>query len=191
MLANSVQQHPEVWVTETGYDINQGSYQKAKPIGKKTVLANQGERLLRTSLFYIRNGIKKVFFYQLFDDHANGTTQYATSGLAESIKRRPAADYILQTTRLMGDYVYKKTINKDPLVDDYQSGKKTIYVLLVPDETGRTGNYILDLGKAAKALIYNLKTGSDIMDKKQVTLENSKLKIKVTETPVFVEALNL
>jgi hypothetical protein len=187
-LANSLPRHPEVWVTEAGYDINQGSYQKAESIGNKTVLANQADWILRTSLLYIRYGVKRLFFYQLFDDHAGGAGQFATSGLAEGIKRRPAADYILQTNRLIGNYTYTKTINKDPLVDQYQSGNKTVYVLMVPDETGRTGNYILDLGKATKANIYNLKTGADVMDKSIVNTVNGKLKVTVTETPVFVEA---
>ncbi|MEP6612553.1 MAG: hypothetical protein ABJA76_11730, partial [Mucilaginibacter sp.] len=68
-LANTLPGHPEVWVTETGYDINQESYQKAESIGLKTVLANQADWILRTSLLYIRHGVKRVFFYQLFDDH--------------------------------------------------------------------------------------------------------------------------
>jgi hypothetical protein len=188
-LANSLPQHPEVWLTETGYDINQESYQKAEPIGKKTVLENQANWILRSSLLYIRYGIKRLFFYQLFDDHANGTTQYATSGLAEGIKRRPAADYILQTGKLMGDYNYIKTINADPLVDLYQLGNKAIYVLMIPDETGRTGNYTLDLGKAGNATIYNLRIGADVMDKTLVNTVKGKLEINVTETPVFVEVV--
>jgi hypothetical protein len=187
-IANDLPQHPEVWLTETGYDINQGSYQKAEAVGKKTVLEDQADWILRSSLLYIRYGIKRVFFYQLFDDHANGSTQYATSGLAEGIKRRPSADYILQTGKLIGDYNYIKTISKDPLVDQYQLGDKTMFVLTIPDETGRTGSYTLDLGKAAKANIYNLKIGADVMDKQQVNTVNGKLKVNVTETPVFVES---
>ncbi len=188
-LANSLPQHPEVWLTETGYDINQESYQKAESIGAKTVLANQADWILRTSLLYIRYGVKRVFFYQLFDDHAGGTTQYATSGLAEGIKRRPAADYILQVTKLMGDYNYIKTISKDPLVDQYQLGNKTMFILTIPDETNRTASYTLNLGSAKKANIYNLKMGADLMDTKQVNTINGKVTIKVTETPVFVEGI--
>ena len=188
-LANSLPQHPEVWLTETGYDINPGSYQKAESIGNKTVLANQADWILRTSLLYIRFGVKRLFFYQLFDDHANGSSQFATSGLAEGIKRRPATDYILQTGKLMGDYTYVKTISKDPLVDQYQSGNKTMYVLTIPDETGRTGSYILDLGGAPHANIYNLKIGADTMVKRQVSTIDGKLKIEVKETPVFVEGV--
>jgi len=188
LLANSLPNHPEVWVTETGYDINQQSYQKAESIGEKTALANQADWILRTSLLYIRYGVKRLFFYQLFDDHADGTGQYATSGLAEGIKRRPAADYILQTRKLMGDYNYVKTISKDPLVDQYQSGNKTIYVLMIPDETGRTASYTLDLG-TARANIYNLKIGADLMTKTMVSTVNGKIKIEVKETPVFIEGV--
>ncbi|MEO6630176.1 MAG: hypothetical protein ABIN13_00600, partial [Mucilaginibacter sp.] len=188
-LANTLPGHPEVWVTETGYDINQESYQKAESIGLKTVLANQADWILRTSLLYIRHGVKRVFFYQLFDDHAGGTSQYATSGLAESIKRRPAADYILQTTRLMGDYNYIKTINNDPLVDQYKLGNKTMYVLTIPDETNRKASYTLDLGTAKKAAIHSLKIGADVMDSKQVNTTNGKVTLEVSETPVFVEGI--
>ena len=188
-LANTLPQHPEVWLTETGYDINPGSYQKAEAIGAKTVLEAQADWILRTSLLYIRYGIKRVFFYQLFDDHAEGSTQYATSGLAEGIKRRPAADYILQASKLMGNYNYVKTINKDPLVDQYRLGDKTMYVLMVPDETGRTAKYTLDLGKATKANIYNLKVGADTMDSKKVSTSNGQLSIDVKETPVFVDGV--
>ena len=188
-LANSLQQHPEVWLTETGYDINQGSYQKAESIGGKTVLESQAEWLLRSSLLYARFGVKRLFFYQLFDDHAGGAGQYATSGLAEGIKRRPAADYILQATRLMGDYTYTKTISKDPLVDVYQLGDKIMYVLVIPDETGRKGSFVLDLGTAAKANMNRLKIGADTMTKSVVNTTNGKLRIEVTETPVFVEGV--
>lgn len=187
-VANSLKQHPEVWLTEAGYDVNQESYQKAESIGAKSALQQQADWIIRTSLFYIRYGIKRVFYYQLFDDHAGGTTQYATSGLNEGLKRRPAADYILQTSRLMGNYTYLKTIHLDPLVDVYQLGKKTMYVLTIPDETGRSADYSLDLGGAARANVYHLKTGADAMDKTMVNTTGGKLKIHVTETPVFVEA---
>jgi hypothetical protein len=186
-VANSLKQHPEVWVTENGYDINQSSYQRAEGIGKKTVLEDQADWILRSSLLYMRFGVKRLFFYQLFDDHAGGTTQYATSGLAEGLKRRPASDCILQTTKLMGDYNYVKTISLDPLVDVYKLGDKTMYILTIPDETGRTAKYTIDLGKAAKANIYHLKIGADTMDKTSVNTVNGKLAVDVSETPVFVE----
>jgi hypothetical protein len=188
-LANGLKNKPEVWVTETGYDINQQSYQHASPIGNKPALITQADWILRSSLMYARHGIKRLFFYQLFDATPNNPEQYSTSGLAEGVKLRPAGDYILQTNKLMGNYAYKGTINADPLVDRYQTTQNTMYVLTVPDQKGRTATYTLDLGKAAAAIIYTLKPGADAMTSKKVNTINGKLKIQVTETPVFVQAV--
>jgi hypothetical protein len=188
-LANGLKNKPEVWVTETGYDINQQSYQHAPPIGNKPALITQADWILRSSLMYARHGIKRLFFYQLFDATPNNPQQYSTSGLAEGIKLRPAGDYILQTNKLMGNYAYKGTINADPLVDRYQTAHNTMYVLTVPDQKGRTANYTLDLGKAATATIYTLKPGAATTTSKKVNTINGKLKIQVTETPVFVRSM--
>jgi len=189
--ANTLPQKPEVWVTETGYDINQGSYQKAIAIGDKSVLSTQADWILRTSLLYIRHGIKKTFYYQLLDDTPDVDVQYATSGLATDAKPRPATDYILQTNALMGNYAYQSTINADPIVDKYVSGGKVMYVLMIPDQKGRTANYTLNLGLlAAKANIYTLKAGANAAVKTQVSTTLGKVTVKVSETPVFVEAAN-
>jgi hypothetical protein len=186
-LANGLKNKPGVWVTETGYDINPKSYQHAPPIGNKPALITQADWILRSSLMYARHGIKRLFFYQLFDAAPNNPEQYMTSGLAESPKRRPAAYYILQVNKLMGNYAYKGTINADPLVDKYQLGKNVIYVLTVPDHKGRTAFYTLDLGTATTATIFTLKIGSEAMESKQVPTINGKLKVAAGETPVFVQ----
>ncbi|MET3979806.1 hypothetical protein ABIB62_002852 [Mucilaginibacter sp. UYP25] len=178
-----------VWVTETGYDINRESYQQAPAVGNKPALITQADWTLRSSLLYARHGVQRLFFYQLFDATPNNPEQYATSGLAVSPKRRPAADYILQTNKLMGNYIYKGTINADPLVDKYQSGANTIYVLTIPDQAGRKTEYSLDLKGAEKGVIYTLKVGADAMESKQANTVNGKLKVKVSETPVFVQAV--
>ncbi|HEY9196218.1 MAG TPA: hypothetical protein VIM77_08125, partial [Mucilaginibacter sp.] len=49
-LADWFKKPLEVWVTESGYDINQGSYQKAPPIGVKSPMDTQADWILRTSL---------------------------------------------------------------------------------------------------------------------------------------------
>lgn len=185
-LSHSLSKAPEVWVTESGYDINQYSYQKAVHIGKKSPMDTQADWILRTSLLYIRHGIKRVFYYQFGDDKPNSSVQYATSGLSEDGKRRPAADFILQANTLMGEYTYKSTINADPLVDKYVNGKKAMYVLTIPDSVGRTGTYTLNLG-TLKANIYNLKAGLVSAVKTQVATTAGKVTVNVTETPVFVE----
>lgn len=185
--ANTLPQHPPVWVTESGYDINQGSYQKAIAIGNKSVLNTQADWILRTALLYMRHGIKRAFYYQLLDDTPNSNVQYATSGLATDGKPRPAANFILQANNLLSNYTYSKTINADPLVDKYISGTKSMYILTIPDQKNRTGTYTLSLGSAAKANIYTLLTGANTAVKTQVNTAAGKLVVKVSETPVFVE----
>lgn len=182
----------KVWSTETGYDLSEKSIQRAIPIGNKTAEITQADWLLRLGLLYARLGIDRVFYYQLYDNNDPGTDNgvpFGFSGLVEkSNKRRAAADYIHQVTKLMGDYAYFNTINKDPLVDIYQLGKKRMYVLVVPDEVDRKQTYQLDLQNAKKATIYTLKPGANQMEAKEVSTKGGLLEIEVTETPVFVQA---
>jgi hypothetical protein len=87
----------------------------------------------------------------------------------------------------MGEYRYSRTINDDPVVDVYQMGKKTMYILVVPDEKDRKEAYELNMNGAKTAIIYYLKPGSDKMEVRQKKTQNGKLKILVSETPVFVQ----
>jgi len=179
-----------VWVTESGYDINQGSTQKTIAIGSKSVLLTQADWNLRTALLYMRHGIQNLYYYLLFDATANSATQYATSGMNNVGSRRPTADYILQTNKLIGNYTYSKTISADPLVDVYVSGTKTMYVLTVPDQKGRSALYSLDLGTATSANVYKPTAGADAMTKTTGITVSGKLNVTVTETPLFIEVAN-
>ncbi|WP_461132315.1 carbohydrate-binding protein [Spirosoma lituiforme] len=176
-----------VWITEAGYDVNQGSPLRAIPIGNKSALETQGDWVLRTALFYARMGIEKVFFYQLYDDNSGGG-MFGTSGLAngDNMTRRPAADFLFQTKKLFKDYSYKETLNRDPFVDRYERSGNSMYMLVVPDEVGRTVSYTLDLGNATQARIYRPKVGSDDMTLELVTTNQGKISLTVTETPLFV-----
>jgi len=186
------QYHLPVWVTESGYDINQGSPQKALHIGAKPALVTQADWIIRTSLLYARHGISKVFYYELFDDNSTNSTQYETCGLAdkEPLQRRPVANYIYQVKQLLGRYSYKGTINNFPLVDVYRDGNKTIYVLTVPDEQGKTGVCTLNLGNATKGIVYHLNPDGINMMQSIVSSTDHNVKIKVSETPVFVEKVD-
>lgn len=180
-----------VWSTETGYDLGERSSQRAIAIGKKSKEITQADWLLRLGLLYARQGLDRVFFYQLYDNNDPGTDDGGTfgfSGLVDRSRRRPAADYIHQVTKLMGDYYYLNTINNDPVVDVYQLGKKRMFVLLVPDEVDRKEKYTLDLQNAKKALIYTITPGQDAMSVKEVDTPNGVLELEVSETPIFVQA---
>lgn len=176
-----------VWVTECGYDVNQGSPFKAIPIGNKSVLETQADWILRTSLLYARSGIQRVFFYQLYDDNPANPLQFSSSGLINSNRtRKPAADYLYQTSKLFGRYIYKETLHNDPIVDRYSLNGQSLYMLVVPDEKGRTATYTLNLGGADSAYLYSPKMGNDAMELKKVKTSGGSITITVTETPLFV-----
>lgn len=175
-----------VWITELGYDLNQGSPLKAIPIGNKSELITQADWALRSTLMYNRLGIEKSFFYQVYDDNFANPIQFGSSGLInEDLSRKPAADYIYQTNKLMGDYVYMETISQDPIVDRYELNGKSAYVLAVPDEKGRTANYTLNLSNVVKANIYTPSIGIDSMKMTPISGIGGKFSLTVTETPMF------
>lgn len=178
-----------VWVSETGYDVNQGSPIKAIPIGSKSALDTQADWILRTALLYARKGIEKVYFYQTYDFDINNPTQFGSSGLLNTNQtRKPAADFLYQTHQLFGEYTYKQTLQNDPIVDRYEWNGKSAYVLVVPDEVGRTAVDTLDLGTASWAKIYTPMAGSNVMSEQTVNTVNGKLIVTATETPIFVVA---
>ncbi|OYW82178.1 MAG: carbohydrate-binding protein, partial [Sphingobacteriia bacterium 32-37-4] len=180
-----------VWVTETGFDINPNSPNKAIAIGNKSILQTQADWILRTALLYSRNGIVKQFFYQLEDDSPNSDQLYATSGLfGNQLSARPAADFIKQTKELFGSYYFNKTINADPIVDEYLlNDTSAMYVVYIPDEKGRTGLYTLDLGSADSAYLYTPAAGMATMELSKLKTTNGKVIVTATETPLFIKGV--
>jgi hypothetical protein len=179
-----------IWVTETGFDIGSSTPQRAIAIGSKTAQITQADWNLRTSLLYARKGISRCIFYMLDDVDVNSSIQYSSSGFVNAnFSKRPSADYMLQTKNLLGNYFYNSTLSTDPIVDLYKLDSKEMYVLTIPDQKGRTATYELDLGDAKQAIIHTLQPGKDVMIDKTVSTTNGKLKVDVTETPVFVEKI--
>jgi endoglucanase len=175
-----------VWITEAGFDQNQGSPLKAIAIGSRTVEQTQADWILRTSLAYARWGIERVFLYWLYDSDPSNPIQFSSMGLINS-DRTPklAAQYLSQANKLIGTYSYQQTLNADPVVDRYELNGQSAYVLVVPDEKGRTATYTLNLGSAPYADVYRLTNGS-AMSVQRVTLQGGQLTLQVTETPLFV-----
>ncbi|TSJ40739.1 hypothetical protein FO440_13420 [Mucilaginibacter corticis] len=180
-----------VWITESGYDINPKSPQRAIKIGNKPVLITQADWMIRSAFLYTRHQLKKSFFYMVDDVNVNDPIQYSSSGFIDrDNKKRPVADYFLQVKKLLGAYSYKQTISSDPVVDIYTKGNKDIYILYVPDEKGREAFYNLNPGKSSAIRINYLVPGANQMRSETIHVTKPAFKIKVTETPIFVEILN-
>lgn len=176
-----------VWVTEAGFDANQGSIQRAPAIGSKTPALVEADWILRSSLLYARNGVQRVFYYEAYDDNAANPTQYASSGLInDDHTRRPAVDYLLQVAKQFGSYTFSKSISSSPVVDKYMSDAKPAYVVYLPTQTGKTSNYSLDLTGADSAYVYKPVAGASAMSRTKVKLTGGKLSFSISETPTFV-----
>lgn len=176
-----------VWITEAGYDVNPGSPFRAIGIGTKSVGETQADWVLRTALLYSRVGIERLFFYQLYDDDPAVPIQFYSMGLINGDKtRKPAADYLYQANKLLGDYRYKETLHRDPIVDRYELNGQSAYVLVVPDEKGRTATYNLPVPKGDTVRVCSPAIGRDAMTQTLRVSTTGTVTVNVSETPVFV-----
>lgn len=184
-----------VWITEAGYDTNPGSPFRAIAIGNKSVEQTQADWILRTALLYLRVGIDRVFFYQLYDENPADPTQFSSMGLINKDKsRKPAADYLYQATRLLGKFTYRETLRRagpaQPLVDRYvldlpTGFTQTAYVLMIADERGRRASYTLTVPKGDTVQLYTPAAGQETMTKRSLVSLNGNVTVPVGETPVF------
>ncbi|MES2703270.1 MAG: T9SS type A sorting domain-containing protein [Bacteroidota bacterium] len=177
-----------VWVTETGYDINPGSVVKAVAVGSRNVLATQADWVLRNSLLYARMGVERCFFYMMDDVDTNSTIKFSSCGLVNAnYSRKPAADFLLQTKKLMGEYEYKETISTNPLVDRYELDGRSAYAIVKPTENGSTMSYSLPLSTTSgTAKLYKPTIGQDSMNVSNVTIAGGSVALTVSETPMFL-----
>ncbi|MBO0935559.1 hypothetical protein J2I47_03260 [Fibrella sp. HMF5335] len=176
-----------VWITEAGYDTNPGSPFHAIAIGPKSVLDTQADWTLRTALLYLRMGIDRVFFYQLYDENPADGTQFSSMGLINGNKtRKPAADYLHQARQLIGSYAYQQTIATDPLVDRYEQAGKQAFVLTIPDERGRTATYHLSIPKGDTVRVCVPRAGRESMPCSLQISRLGSIPVFVSETPTFV-----
>lgn len=193
-LARQYAQGMPVWITETGYDINQGSPFRAIPIGNKSVLETQADWILRTSLLYSRVGVDRVFFFQAYDGNILDPTQFSSMGLLiddATKSRKPAADYLYQAKNLLGDYRYKETVKPtngptDLLVDRYELDGQSAYVLVIPDERGRTDTYSLAVNPGDSVVVCVPTAGQNEMTRTVKVSQTGMVTVNVSETPIFV-----
>src|SRR5690606_25405856 len=110
-LSNEQANGIPVWNTESGYDINQSSPQKAIPIKDKPALVTQADWSLPTSLVSALNCVSRLFFYMLLDLSMNSTTQYASSGFSDRESSaewtpKPSWNYLFQAKEILGEFYY-------------------------------------------------------------------------------------
>lgn len=183
---------PEVLIMcgENGYDWNQGSIQKAPPIGSKTALQVIGDWELRTALEMARARVDINTFYQLLDDDPTGesTIQYATCGIINNnYSNRPAIAYMVQALNILSGFRYNENISLTPRVDKWIKDDEVVYAIWSPTESDTVDDYVLTPDTHLSAKLYTMNGTSDTPTETPLEYSASSYIIEYSETPVFVK----
>ncbi|MFC7669601.1 hypothetical protein ACFQT0_21210 [Hymenobacter humi] len=186
-----------VVITETGYDVHPLStlaavreadlkaYPKRELIPAARIQHTQGVWELRTLLEVAAAGIDGITWYQAFDDNGSLPYIYQSCGLLNNDNsRRPAADFLLQTRALMGQYTFRERHSENPRVDIWEAGRARMAVLWLPVEDDRKGSYSLPV--PAAGLCYTPTVGASRMAQSKLVVKKGQAVVPLSEMPVFV-----
>jgi hypothetical protein len=179
----------EVWITETGYDVDQSSEQKAIAIGNRTVLQTQADWLIRTALKVSEKRQDRLFFYELYDNMPGVPGIFLSSGFAEQdLQKRPSLNYIEQIGKVLGKYEFEQVISINPAVHKYVNGSSVRYVAWMPTENGSTSFYSYPVTNASGHLkVFNFVDEQSDMNQEYIPVANGVATLSLTETPIIFE----
>lgn len=187
----------EVWLSEFGYDTNEGSSQVSPAIGENSTFEIQGRWLMRSLLEIAAAGIDRAFVYNFEDYGFNTTSQYLTSGLvggAPENKKKISWYYMSCLKNILTNYSFNKEIPSgqiDVNVYEFKSKIKnnTIYVVWCNTSSNKEiYNYNLIIKSLPIATLYKPEANDLLFTRTNIKLEGNGFKIdKITELPVFIQ----
>lgn len=198
---NRVMPEKEVWLSEFGYDTNNGSPQQAPAIGPYSSDEVQAMWLVRSVLEMAASGIDKGMMYMLRDVSNTDSIRYNSSGLVRSkhvnYEPKPAWYYYATLKNNLSDMVFQKEMetNRDDVkVYRFYSAKRGLsaYAIWCPSSKAHTVNsFNLKLlpGEVQAQqirLIDKNKNGY----KSTMLVANGNINLQVSEIPVFIIAAN-
>ena len=196
-FSNAFGAHKPVVLTETGYDVHPLSplaavraadlkaYPRRELIPPARIHQTQGVWVLRTLLEEAAYGIDGIAWYQAYDDNGQAPYIYQSCGLLNhDNSRRPAADYLLQTQALMGQYTFRERHSENPRVDIWENGPARMAVLWLPVEDDQRSTYALPL--PVKGVAYTPAIGATRMAETKLPVKNGAAQVILSELPVFV-----
>ncbi|BBH24110.1 hypothetical protein Back11_54550 [Paenibacillus baekrokdamisoli] len=190
-------QGKEVWISEFGYDTNQGSPVHAPIIGTTSQYETQANWLVRSYLAAAAAGISKAAMFMLRDTDASSSQQFASSGLVSSQATG-------QTPKISWYYVYtlKNQLTGMRYAGEQASGNSNVKIYKFKSATGSNGGYVLWCPTANNTTVSNyqlsLTTAASTASKVTLTDGNTngvssalsiaanKVTVNVSEKPVFV-----
>jgi hypothetical protein len=188
----------EVWITEFGYDTHPSSVQRAPEVGSYSQEEVQAQWLVRSYFALAAAGVDKAAMYMLRDVDPNSTTKFNTSGLCASKSNgwepKPAWYYVYTLKNRLQGMRFDSEIesgNQDVMIYKFvhTENNNVSYALWCPSSNE---TYVDDFEIAVEPGIQNvslvqLVDGSIYGEESQLSIIDAKVKINVSERPVFVE----
>lgn len=192
----------EMWISEFGYDTNQGSIQHAPAIGATSATTVQADWIVRSYLAAAAAGVDKAVMYMLRDVDPNSTTQYDTSGLTSSMQTgwvpKTSWYYVYTLKNRLGNMRYLgEAASGNANVKIYKfkdaSTNQGAYVLWSPTSSNVTVNgYSLALaGTPSAATLVTLASGDTDGVPSTLAISSGAVSVNVSEHPVFVMVDNI
>lgn len=181
----------EVWLTEFGWDTNTNSPHAAP--NEET----QGDWLIRSYLLSFAAGVDRSSMYMIRDAGWSGSPgSYATSGLVTekgAWTKKPSWYYVSTLKETLEGYVFDCVIQETEVyVYRFKKENSNEYVYAVWSPTSDNTSYencVLAIGQdKTKATLTTLQDGIYDGNKKRLSIENGKVNIPVSESPVFITA---
>lgn len=184
----------ELWITEFGYDTNQGSVLRAPPIGGKPAPIVQADWLVRSFLAALAAGVDRATMYMLRDVDPSNTTQFASSGLVGpkgDWTPKPSFYFVYAFRTRLGAMVFDgEATSGDPKVRIYRFRDPSgggAYVAWCPtsDDSKVTG-YSLAVSGATSGKVVHLVDKSQTGAESPATITGGAVHLDVGETPTIV-----
>lgn len=186
----------EIWISEFGYDTNQGSPRRAPAIAGYSAEEVQGQWLVRSYLAFAAAGVDRAQMYMIRDVSGEDPTQYSSSGLVTSKetgeKPKTSWYYVYTLRNRLGRLRFADEQDSgDPRVRVYRfenpADRDGAYVVWCPTSDGTTvADYRLVLPRAERALLVEL--AADDIDGTETTvpIRDRAVRVDVSERPIFV-----
>lgn len=175
--------HQPVWITELGYDLNPGSPQSISVTNKQPPLLIQASWLLRAALLTQREGIQRLFLYELKDFNAQSSVKFASMGLVNADRStRPAMEYLKEAQQLLNGFTLIKSYPDFGYAQEYSKDQQRIFVAW---QIQSNRELQIPAAPSEKATLYFFDQQGRLMQQPQVPHQGYWL-IQSGTTPVFL-----
>jgi hypothetical protein len=190
----------EIWLTEFGYDTNEGSSQVAPAIGNTSSFEVQGRWLLRSFLEIAAAGIDRAFLYNFEDYGFETNAQYMTSGMVKGApgnEKKISWYYMACLKNVLKGYSFLKEIPSGQAeVNVYcfksTTSNKLIYAVWCNTSANKEiFNFNLNVKGNKTATVYTPTANDNLSSTQIIQKENNGFYMdKVSELPQFIEVNN-